>query len=293
MAVVVVIVTVVIMIARQGFAWTDPAGTPPFASPSISTSGGNVGIGTASPAYKLDVVGDIHASGTYYPGNNSGAYYFKNTGDLNALSVIATGGASISTGVTGNGTTAGVTGQGGQFGVQGVGTDIGVTGNGGNYGMKGLGAAIGIYAVGTTANATGVFALAGLGGIAVYGNGTSAGTDFKGFGGEYAKAGSWTNISDRNVKENFVPIDGQSVLDKIAQLPITQWNYKTAKGVKHIGPVAQDFYAIFGVGDDDKHISTIDPAGISLAGIKALNEKVNAQQKQIRELEDEIKNIKK
>jgi len=80
--------------------------------------------------------------------------------------------------------------------------------------------------------------------------------------------------SDRNLKENFTEINNQEILNKIIQLPITQWNFKTVKDAKFIGPVAQDFYAIFGLGQDNTTISTVDPAGIALVGIKALNEKI-------------------
>ena len=36
---------------------------------------------------------------------------------------------------------------------------------------------------------------------------------------------------------------------------------------------AQDFYRLFGLGEDDKHINTLDPDGVALAAIKALYEK--------------------
>jgi hypothetical protein len=35
--------------------------------------------------------------------------------------------------------------------------------------------------------------------------------------------------------------------------------------------MAQDFYAAFGVGEDDKHITSIDEDGVALAAIKALH----------------------
>jgi hypothetical protein len=35
--------------------------------------------------------------------------------------------------------------------------------------------------------------------------------------------------------------------------------------------VAQDFYSAFGVGADDRHISTVDADGVALAAIKALD----------------------
>jgi hypothetical protein len=42
--------------------------------------------------------------------------------------------------------------------------------------------------------------------------------------------------------------------------------------------MAQDYYALFGVGDDDKTISTIDPPGIALAAIQELH-KITQEQK--------------
>ncbi|MFH1891978.1 MAG: tail fiber domain-containing protein [Candidatus Zixiibacteriota bacterium] len=85
---------------------------------------------------------------------------------------------------------------------------------------------------------------------------------------------AWAVSSDRNLKENFSEVDGSELLSKLAQLPITEWNYKSQDGdVRHIGPVAQDFYTLFGLGDDDVTISTIDPAGIALAAIQELHKK--------------------
>lgn len=93
-------------------------------------------------------------------------------------------------------------------------------------------------------------------------------------GANLSIGGTWVNASDRNQKENFAAVNSSELLEKIAELPIKSWNYKNeSEEVRHIGPVAQDFRALFGVGSDDKHISTIDPAGIALAGIKALVEK--------------------
>jgi hypothetical protein len=67
--------------------------------------------------------------------------------------------------------------------------------------------------------------------------------------------GAWTNASDRALKADFTAIDAQAVLAKVAQLPIDEWSYKTEGGQRHLGPVAQDFYAAFGLGADDKHIT--------------------------------------
>jgi hypothetical protein len=86
----------------------------------------------------------------------------------------------------------------------------------------------------------------------------------------------WVNGSDRNSKEAFTAINPRAVLEKVSALPITQWRYKAeADGTEHIGPMAQDFHAAFGLnGNDDKHISTVDEGGVALAAIQGLNQKL-------------------
>lgn len=104
---------------------------------------------------------------------------------------------------------------------------------------------------------------------------------------------TWTNASDKNQKENFTPIDRAELLEKIAQLSIERWNYKDDDPrVQHIGPVAQDFSALFGVGTDDKSISTIDPAGIALAAIQELHKRTERITRLERELQDLRKQIR-
>ncbi len=109
-----------------------------------------------------------------------------------------------------------------------------------------------------------------------------AGTDFlnTSTGAHLTSSGTWTNNSDATSKENFTPVDRRELLDKIVALPITRWNYKVdPENIQHIGPTAQDFYAAFGVGNDNHSISTIDPSGIALAAIQALfkrNEELEA-----------------
>jgi hypothetical protein len=46
------------------------------------------------------------------------------------------------------------------------------------------------------------------------------------------------------------------ILDRVSRLPITSWHFKTDPRKRHVGPMAQDFHAAFGLdGDDDKHIN--------------------------------------
>ena len=117
-------------------------------------------------------------------------------------------------------------------------------------------------------------------------------------GGAYSAymnaAGVWTAVSDRNKKENFVEVDPQDILSKIDKLPMYKWNFKTdGPSIKHIAPVAQDFYSIFGLnGNDDKMISNIDPSGIALVGVKALSKKLKGQQNIIEAQQAEIDALK-
>jgi hypothetical protein len=109
-------------------------------------------------------------------------------------------------------------------------------------------------------------------------------------GAHLTTTGIWADNSDKNTKENFTEIDGQEILRRLSGMPITQWNYKIDEdGIMHIGPVAQDFYAAFGLGYDDKTIAPIDEAGIALAAIKELHRKT----KKIDELEAKIAHLEK
>jgi hypothetical protein len=63
--------------------------------------------------------------------------------------------------------------------------------------------------------------------------GTSAAN---GNGAHLTNGGAWTNGSDRNSKEHFRPLDVQRILEQLAELPLTAWNYiGEADGVHHIG----------------------------------------------------------
>lgn len=92
--------------------------------------------------------------------------------------------------------------------------------------------------------------------------------------GNMTITGTYSPPSDRNVKTNFTDIVAREVLERVAALPIQRWNYRNDLETPHLGPVAQDFYAAFGVGADDKHIATVDADGVALAAIQGLNQKV-------------------
>ncbi len=99
--------------------------------------------------------------------------------------------------------------------------------------------------------------------------------------------------SDRNAKEGFVAVNAGEVLEKVAALPLSTWAYKNSDGKRHIGPMAQDFHAAFGLGTDDKHIATVDADGVALAAIQGLNQKLEQKETEITELRRELSEIKR
>ena len=102
--------------------------------------------------------------------------------------------------------------------------------------------------------------------------------------GNILASGTITGSSDRNVKRDFTPVNSGEVLDKVAALPISTWTYIADDGVRHLGPMAQDFYASFNVGMDDKHISMVDADGVALSAIQGLNQKMEERDAELRKL---------
>ena len=97
--------------------------------------------------------------------------------------------------------------------------------------------------------------------------------------------------SDRNLKEAFEAVDSRAVLAAVVRLPIERWSYK-GETARHLGPMAQDFAAAFGLGADDRHIFPLDAAGVALAAIQALHGLVHAQQARLEALERDVSTLR-
>ncbi len=105
-------------------------------------------------------------------------------------------------------------------------------------------------------------------------------------------SGAWSDLSDRNAKGDYACVDGREILERVAGVPVTTWSYKTQDGaIRHIGPTAQDFHDAFGVGEDDKHISTVDAAGVALAAIQGLYQIVKEKDEHIAILEARLADL--
>ncbi|MDY7094869.1 MAG: tail fiber domain-containing protein [Acidobacteriota bacterium] len=103
-------------------------------------------------------------------------------------------------------------------------------------------------------------------------------------------ATSFNPTSDRNLKQGFEAVDPEQILERLAAIPVTQWSYRgDAAGTQHIGPVAQDFHAAFGVGADDRHISTTDADGVAFAAIQALYQRLMEKEAEIDTLKEQVR----
>jgi len=102
---------------------------------------------------------------------------------------------------------------------------------------------------------------------------------------------SFTTLSDREAKTDIEEVKSEEILDKLKQLPVSTWRFKSQEDdTRHIGPMAQDFHQTFGDGTN-KNNTTInlgDMAGVALAGVKSLDEKVEVLENEIVERDQTI-----
>lgn len=96
-----------------------------------------------------------------------------------------------------------------------------------------------------------------------------------------------TQTSDLNVKEDIILVNTKDILSKVVAMPISEWTFDFDKtDSRHIGPMAQDFKKQFNLGSSDKTISVGDAAGVALAAIKGLNEVINEKDVKIDALKE-------
>ena len=80
-------------------------------------------------------------------------------------------------------------------------------------------------------------------------------------------------------------------------MPVTRWNFiKDEKKAPHIGPVAQDFYSAFHLGESETQVGMQDLAGVALAASQALEKRTRDLDERTRELENlrrEVKDMRK
>lgn len=114
-----------------------------------------------------------------------------------------------------------------------------------------------------------------------------------------AGGNAWVAMCDENRKENFEPLNGDDILQKIKDIKFSSWNYKTQdpKVHRHYGIMAQDFNNAFGkdtygaIGNDTT-VNPIDMIGIDMAAIQALEKRTAVLSQENKDLKNEMNELK-
>ena len=283
------------------------------------------GGGATAPNLVTDTFGTVGGGNNNRAGDGAGAIndHPLNTVGGGGNNVASGNGATVAGGITNFSTGSRTTVGGGATNTAGGGTAATVAGGESNQATGAWSAVPGgvnNIAAGSYSFAAGRHALANHDGSFVWADGSTAnsvgsagvnqfivraggiwfgttsapsipGTDFlnTSTGAHLTTSGIWTNNSDRALKEDFEAVDGSKLLLDLAALPMSTWSYKADKGaIRHIGPMAQDFAAAFGVGNDDRSIGTLDADGVALAAIQALYQVVKEKDAKIEALESRL-----
>lgn len=209
---------------------------------------GDIGLGTASPTARLHVTGAVHAEG-------SGT--FTGTDGATQLKVEETNASAINR------------------------TMINLNNQGGSIIEFNNSAPFSTSWVVQTDSSDGSFKISNTGA-------NSSTPPFQiNSGGDIIQSGVTLHSSDRDKKKNINEVDPQQVLNKVSNLPIATWQYKNQSDeIVHMGPMAQDFRAAFGLGINDVTISDTDVAGVALASIKALKSELDQRDLDMQKLQE-------
>ncbi|MBN2440003.1 MAG: hypothetical protein JXJ04_01615 [Spirochaetales bacterium] len=254
---------------------------------------GNVGIGMNTPAYTMDIAGTLKADSFSLKGltidghsldaadgNPVDVVYVNNTGDVGIGTTTPASKLSVKCEKQGpidkerraaimGWNDGGDTSYSNPIGIYGK-ADSNYATNGFAGYFEGRGYFSGNVGIGTEIPTRMLFV-----------DGTAGGTT------------GWSNDSHSSYKQKFTEVE---VIEKVKQLKIKEWEYKpehtTADNSRHISPFSEDFYAIFGLGDNEKQIQALDVAGVALKAVQEQQKIIDKQQEIIDELIKEVEKLK-
>lgn len=227
----------------------------PTSSIDIAASG-FVGIGTASAAWPLDVNANT-TTPLRITGNQNPGLILANTGTTEFSLGVPTAAGNFISGSSINDVTFRSDGGGKMlFSTSTTGSTNGLTISGTNVGIG-------------TSSPTAQLSIV---------NGASSSTINAG-------SSTFTVSSSRTFKENIAPVTAPNILDKIEQVPVVTYDFINNGPKDRMGLIAEDFYQVFGRGDD-KHI---DGQDVQMALWLAV-QKLTAQNK---ELTDRLATLEK
>lgn len=99
--------------------------------------------------------------------------------------------------------------------------------------------------------------------------------------GNLTIAGTLAQGSSRAIK-NVFPLVATDILAKLKTVEVARWQYKNdSHQASHVGPMAEEFYSTFGLGADNKHITSSDVAGVAMVSVQALAATIETQDSEI------------
>ncbi|WP_160144369.1 tail fiber domain-containing protein [Parafrankia sp. Ea1.12] len=99
----------------------------------------------------------------------------------------------------------------------------------------------------------------------------------------------WSNASEQAnpTLDDGSGLDGFALLQALESLPTSTWRYDWEDPqIRHLGPMAQDWYEKFGLGNDNTTIATVDVAGVLITAIQALTQKVHRLEREVSRLKN-------
>lgn len=111
-------------------------------------------------------------------------------------------------------------------------------------------------------------------------------------GAKLTSGGMWMDVSSSKKKNIENLVITQNILTALTQLPIYHWRYKEEPGSLHIGPTAEEFFEVFGLGPDELSLSPSDLASVAIASVQALQHENKILREEITNIQNEIKLLK-
>ena len=107
-----------------------------------------------------------------------------------------------------------------------------------------------------------------------------------------AGGGQWQCFSSRDGKTDIAPVDAVDVLERVVALPVSTWRYRGEdERIRHLGPMAQDFHAAFGLGSADTSIGVLDGSGVAIAAIQGLHAQLRERDSAIAALRAQVSEL--
>lgn len=253
----------------------------PTSSIDIAASG-NVGIGTASPAVKLDVQGTTAISngdlgiGTTAP---AAALHVIDTADTGSIGRLQNSSATGFSGITY--------------------MDQGATARG-YVGTENSGSTMRVSAFSTWplvfhTNNTERMRIDSAGRVGIGAGATltqpfmvgTAGSGTGGNGAHVTAGGTWTNGSSREFKENIEELGADEAMAAVASLKPVRYNYKIEKDEQYVGFIAEDVPELVAQTSTGRHY--LSPMDI----VATLTKVVQEQQKTIEQLSKKVDELSK